>query len=102
MSAVNLGLKFILELTAVAMTPMRSCGSLIAGTVRATSENGALDEEHGAILVEYDLLGDHLQEDELMTALATIARLADRQDDVLQLRFGGARAFEREGSSPTL
>lgn len=46
------------------------------------------------IALEYDLLGDHLQEEELMTALATVARLADRHDDVLQGAFGGRRAVE--------
>ncbi|GAB3034187.1 T3SS (YopN, CesT) and YbjN peptide-binding chaperone 1 [Mycobacterium bourgelatii] len=47
-----------------------------------------------AIAIEYDLLGDHLQENELMTALAAVARLADYHDDALQQEFGGARAFE--------
>lgn len=47
-----------------------------------------------AIAVEYDLLGDHLQENELMTALAAIARLADYHDDLLQEKFGGKRAFD--------
>jgi hypothetical protein len=46
------------------------------------------------IAVEYDLLGDHLQEDELMTALAALARAADYHDDQLQRLVGGTRAFE--------
>jgi antirestriction protein len=47
------------------------------------------------IVVEYDLLGDHLQEDELMTAVAAIARLADEGDDALQQTLGtGRRAAE--------
>ena len=46
------------------------------------------------ISVEYDLLGDHLQENELMTGLAALARLADRHDDLLKKEFGGTRAFE--------
>lgn len=46
------------------------------------------------VMLEYDLLGDHLQENELMTALTALARLADRQDDLLQLEFGGKRSFE--------
>lgn len=50
--------------------------------------------ETKTIAVEYDLLGDHLQEDELMTGLATLARLADRHDDLLKKEFGGTRAFE--------
>jgi hypothetical protein len=50
------------------------------------------DEE--TIALEYDLLADHLQEAELMTALASVARLADRHDDRLQGDLGGDRAFE--------
>ena len=46
------------------------------------------------IAVEYALLGDHLQEDELMTALAAVARKADHHDDQLQRLLGGKRAFE--------
>lgn len=45
------------------------------------------------VVLEYDLLGDHLQENELMTALTTLARLADQQDDVLQREFGGEKSF---------
>ena len=52
-------------------------------------------EESQTISVEYDLLGDHLQEDELMTGLAALARLADHHDDVLQRKLGGSRAFEK-------
>jgi hypothetical protein len=50
--------------------------------------------EAGTISVEYDLLGDHLQENELMTGLAALARLADHHDDQLQQRLGGRRSFE--------
>lgn len=50
--------------------------------------------ETRTISVEYDLLGDHLQENELMTGLAALARLADRHDDLLKKEFGGTRAFE--------
>lgn len=46
------------------------------------------------ISVEYDLLGDHLQENELMTSLAALARAADFHDDELQKVLGGRRAFE--------
>lgn len=46
------------------------------------------------VALEYDLLGDHLQENELMTAVTLIARLADQQDDVLQKEFGGEKSFE--------
>lgn len=52
-----------------------------------------IDSNH-EIDLEYDLLGDHLQEEELVTALALLARLADREDDRLQELFGGRKAFE--------
>lgn len=54
----------------------------------------ALYEEEKVIALEYDLLGDHLQEEELMTALTMLARLADQQDDMLQRQYGGERSFE--------
>ena len=60
----------------------------------------ALHQEHRAIVVEYDMLADHLQEDELMTALATLARLADQHDDVLQQRFGGSLGFQDSDPAP--
>jgi len=44
------------------------------------------------VALEYDLLGDHLHENELMTALTMVARLADRHDDLLQAQFGGRKA----------
>lgn len=53
-----------------------------------------LYEEQHMIGLEYDLLGDHLQEDELLTALATLARQADQQDDLLQDQHGGQRAID--------
>lgn len=46
------------------------------------------------IAIEYDLLGDHLQENELMTGLAAVARAADHHDDHLKRLLGGMRAFE--------
>lgn len=54
----------------------------------------ALYPEEQLIALEYDLLGDHLQENELMTAVTMIARLADQQDDMLQREFGGEKSFE--------
>lgn len=50
------------------------------------------------VAVEYDLIGDHLQENELMTGLAALARAADFHDDHLQHVLGGLRAFEESTS----
>lgn len=46
------------------------------------------------VALEYDLLGDHLQENELMTALSVLARQADFQDDRLQRTLRGRKAFD--------
>lgn len=53
----------------------------------------------GSITLESDLLGDFLQEEELMTTLTTMARLADHHDDRLQSVLGGERAVDL-GRSP--
>jgi Putative bacterial sensory transduction regulator len=56
------------------------------------------DAEKGEVAVEYDMLGDHLQDPELMTALVSIAGLADDHDDLLQEELGtGRRAADRAG-----
>lgn len=54
----------------------------------------AFYEDEATLCLEYDLLADHLQEAELMTALAAVARLADSHDDGLQVVLGGRRAFD--------
>ncbi|AEF41272.1 T3SS (YopN, CesT) and YbjN peptide-binding chaperone 1 [Hoyosella subflava] len=46
------------------------------------------------IVLEYDLLADHLQEAELMVALVRLARWADSKDDALAEKLGGKRAIE--------
>jgi hypothetical protein len=52
-------------------------------------------EIEATLALEYDLLGDYLQEEELMTALATIARLADHHDDILQGKLGGHKGADK-------
>jgi T3SS (YopN, CesT) and YbjN peptide-binding chaperone 1 len=82
----------------IALDPARSDQVLRELNARNQESHFAkwvLYEESGLVALEYDLLGDHLQDEELMTALATLARLADHQDDLLQQKFGGARAFEQ-------
>lgn len=55
----------------------------------------AFYEDTRVIAIEYDLLGDHLQESELLTAVAAVGRLADQADDELKQRLGtGRRAHE--------
>lgn len=51
-------------------------------------------DDSRSIALEYDILGDHLQENELMTALNSLARQADYHDDRLQRKLRGRRAFE--------
>lgn len=57
-----------------------------------------LDRESASVSVEYEILGDHLQDPEFMTALSAVAVLADDHDDLLQQEFGtGRKAAERRG-----
>jgi hypothetical protein len=50
----------------------------------------------GEIHVEYELLGDDLQDSEFMNALTTVAQLADDHDDILLRELGhGRRATDR-------
>jgi len=48
----------------------------------------------GLLALEHELLGDFLQEEELMTSLAAVARAADHNDDILKARFGGVRSTD--------
>ena len=58
------------------------------------------DRPRGEIHVEYELLGDHLQDEEFLNALTTVAELADKHDDFLQQELaGGRRATERSTSA---
>jgi T3SS (YopN, CesT) and YbjN peptide-binding chaperone 1 len=55
------------------------------------------DPVAGEIHVEYELLGDDLQDSEFMNALTTVARLAEDHDDVLVGELGhGRRAADRK------
>lgn len=49
--------------------------------------------EHGAgsITLEYDLLGDYLQAEELINAVTAVAQMADDHDDLLRDELGGGR-----------
>jgi Putative bacterial sensory transduction regulator len=54
------------------------------------------DGASGEVHVEYELLGDDLQESEFVNALRMVARLADDNDDVLLAELGhGRRAADR-------
>lgn len=63
--------------------------------LRTSFGRWVLSSEDGLyICLEYELLADHLQEAELMTALSSVARFADRYDGPLQAKFGGRRAYD--------
>jgi hypothetical protein len=49
------------------------------------------DVEQGLVSFEQTLLGDYLDSDELMSALAALASTGNDLDDELQKRFGGKR-----------
>ena len=52
--------------------------------------------ENGSIQVEYELLGDFMQDEEFISALTAIAQVADDHDDLLRSELGsGRRAADR-------
>ena len=51
-----------------------------------TLERGA-----GSIMLEYDLLGDYLQPEELINAVTAVAQMADDHDELLREELGGGR-----------
>src|SRR4051794_30173681 len=55
-----------------------------------------LDQSKASITLEYDLLGDYLQPEELINAVTAVAQLADDHDDLLRDELGsGRRAADR-------
>jgi hypothetical protein len=71
--------------------------ALHAITARETLGRFALSEEHGELWCEHAVLGDDLDADELHTAIDSVARIADAEDDRLQGRFGGQRYADLTG-----
>jgi hypothetical protein len=61
-----------------------------------------LDEDRAAIVLRYELLADHLQDEELLNGLVAVAQAADDHDDLLLSEFRtGLRASDRSGREPT-
>lgn len=57
-----------------------------------------LDEHRDRIVLRYDLLAEHMQDEELLHALLAVAQSADDHDDILQRELGtGLRAQDRSG-----
>lgn len=55
-----------------------------------------LGPDGDSITLEYDLLGDFLQPEELINAVTSIAQMADDHDDLLRQELGsGRRAIDR-------
>lgn len=48
----------------------------------------------GGVWLAHNLLGDHLDPEELLAALGLLARVADKIDDELKGQFGGTRFAE--------
>jgi hypothetical protein len=60
------------------------------------------DAESRTIVLRYDLLAEHMQDEELLHALFAVAQTADDHDDLLQSELGtGLRASERSGREPS-
>lgn len=59
-----------------------------------------LHSEEARVLVEYEMLGSHMQPEELLHALSVVATLADDHDDLLMEQIGrGRRASDVSGRS---
>lgn len=93
------GAQTLIQICADVLTDIESPGRLARREVNRLNAESQFCRwvyyrESKTIAVEYDLLGDHLQENELMTSLAALARAADYHDDHLKQTLGGRRAFE--------
>jgi type III secretion system-like peptide-binding chaperone len=54
-----------------------------------------LDVDEKTIVLEHDVLGGHLDADELMSALRTVATMADDLDDELREKVGTGRSAKQ-------
>lgn len=61
------------------------------------------DRDRERIVVEYEILGTHMQPEEVLHALSVVATLADDHDDLLLEQIGrGRRAADVSGRSEVL
>ena len=51
-------------------------------------------QKDGIVIFRHAILGDYLDEDELMTSLAAVVTTADELDDEMKKQFGGRRAVD--------
>lgn len=49
------------------------------------------------VILSYTILGSHMQPQELLNAVMSVARAADEHDDLLAEEIGGLRASDRSG-----
>lgn len=71
---------------------------MLFGHFALRADEGA---SHGSVWLGHTLLGDFLDAEELVTALSTVARLADAYDDRIRERFGGRLYTEGNASGTT-
>ena len=53
-----------------------------------------MDDGLAEVWIGHTLLGDYLDEDELLNAVSAVAQQSDEWDDVLRERFGGKRVAD--------
>jgi hypothetical protein len=83
-----------LVLDDLALSPDQEATALRALNDRNRSVRFAkfiLESGAGSIMLEYDLLGDYLQPEELINAVTAVAQMADDHDDLLRDELGGGR-----------
>lgn len=84
---------FAITNVALPLTPALTSW-LVRTNFRLTFGHFAYDAETQRVWFIHNLLGDFLDEDELVTAVQMVAQQADEHDDVIRDVFGGRRFIE--------
>src|SRR4051812_4386998 len=96
----------VIRVSAVVLDELELAPGAEKGALRAVNDRNrslrfgkfVLHEDARAISLEYDLLADFLQPEELMNAVSAVAQMADEHDDLLGSELGsGRRAVDRVG-----
>ena len=94
--------KTVVDLAAIVLGDVKVTGKLLEYIGQRSSDfifgNLALlhieGQKEGIVIFRHAILGDYLDEEELMTSLAAVVTTADQLDDELKAKFGGRRAID--------
>src|SRR4051812_27329948 len=96
----------VIQVSAIVLDEIELAPEAEEGALRAVNDRNrslrfgkfVLHEGARKITLEYDLLADFLQPEELMNAVSAVAQMADEHDDLLGSELGsGRRAVDRVG-----